>query len=47
MKLINLIGEPIIRRQLTSLYKKKFDKINEDFAQWIRDKYRELEEVGQ
>ena len=47
MKLINSIGEPIIRRQLTSLYKKKFDKKDEDFAQWIRDKYRELEGVGQ
>ena len=47
MKLVNSIGEPIIRRQLISLYKQKFDKNDEDFAQWIRDKYRELEEVGQ
>ena len=45
MQLIDSIGEPIIRRQLTSLYKKKFNRQDDDFAQWIREKYRELEEA--
>lgn len=43
MAFIEMIGEPIIRRKLFSLYQSYFERMTDDMAEWIRKKYYELE----
>lgn len=43
---IEMVGEPIIRKKLFSLYQSYFERRNDDMAEWIRKKYYELEGKG-
>lgn len=43
MAFIEMIGEPIIRRKLSSLFQSYYERNDQDMAEWIRQKYYELE----
>lgn len=46
MAFIEMIGEPIIRRKLFSLFQIHYNRMDDDMADWIRQKYHELEDKG-
>ena len=46
MVFIEMIGEPIIRRKLFSLFQSHYQRMDDDMADWIRMKYHELEDKG-
>lgn len=46
LSFIEMIGEPIIRRKLFSLFQYRYERIDEEMAAWIKRKYHELEDNG-
>lgn len=46
MAFIEMIGEPIIRRKLFSLFQIRYERMDDNMADWIRQKYHELEDKG-